>query len=112
MRSMRSSDMSSGFGRSISAPISSAICVFFGLVDLDLGLVDSIIRSRRIIGRLGFVGDLAQRHDRVLVVVAVDGQRAAGGDFARTMGGQHHQVEPVRNLVNAIFDRHAGHGHL
>jgi hypothetical protein len=28
------------------------------------------------------------------------------------MGGKHHQLEPVRNLVNAIFDRHAGHGTL
>jgi uncharacterized LabA/DUF88 family protein len=31
-------------------------------------------------------------------------------DLARPVGGQHHQFEPVRNLVNAIFDRHAGHG--
>jgi len=26
--------------------------------------------------------------------------------------GQDHQFEPVRNFVNAIFDRHAGHATL
>ncbi len=29
--------------------------------------------------------------------------------FARAVGGKHHQIEPVRDLVNAIFNRHAGH---
>ena len=33
-------------------------------------------------------------------------------NLARTMGGQHHQFEPVRYLVYAVFNRHAGHRRL
>jgi hypothetical protein len=58
---------------------------------------------------LGLVGDFTQRHDGVFVVVTVNGDRATGGNLARTMGGKHHQFEPVWNLVYAIFNRYAGH---
>ena len=33
----------------------------------------------------------------------------AGRNLTRAMGGKHHQVEAVRNLVDAILDGHAGH---
>jgi hypothetical protein len=58
------------------------------------------------------LGDLAQGHDRVLVVVAVDHQRTARGDQARAVRGQQHQREAVRDLFDAIFDGDAGHGVL
>ena len=48
-------------------------------------------------------------NQRVAKIVAVDADRRAGGDFTRAVGGEHHQIEPVRNLVNAVFNRHAGH---
>lgn len=44
--------------------------VLFGFVDLDLGLGGFDHPFAQVIDGLGFVGDLAQRHDRVLVVVA------------------------------------------
>jgi hypothetical protein len=28
------------------------------------------------------------------------------------MSGQHNQFEPVRDFINAIFNRHAGHERL
>ena len=58
---------------------------------------------------LGLVGDLAQGDDGVLVVVAVHGQRRARGDLAGAVGGKHHQVKAVRNLVDAVLDGHACH---
>ena len=64
-----------------------------------------------IIGLLGFFGNLAQGHNRVLVVVAGHGDRRPGGDFARTMRGKHHQLEPVGHLINAIFYCDTGHQH-
>ena len=66
----------------------------------------------QIVGLLRFLGDFAQRNNRVLVIVAVNRQRRASGDFAGTVRGKHNQFEPVRNLVNAIFDRNAGHEKL
>ena len=86
--------------------------VFFRLVYLDLGLVrlDHPLAQRT--GKLGFFCNLAQSNNGVFVVVAVHSGDRAGLNFARPMGGQHHQFKPVGNLVNAIFDRHAGHGML
>ena len=104
--------MSSSSGLSLFGPHQQRHGVFFGLVDLDLGLVAFDQALAQIVGALGFFRDLAQRHDGVLVVVAVHGDRGTGGNFARTVGGKHHQFEPVRNLVNAIFNGHAGHGTL
>jgi hypothetical protein len=31
-------------------------------------------------------------------------------EISRARCGEHHQLEPVRDLVDAIFNRHAGHG--
>jgi hypothetical protein len=62
-----------------------------------------------VVGRNGQVGDLAQRHDRVLVVVALDGNRRAGRYHARPVTRQQHEVKPVFNLVDTVFNGNAGH---
>src|SRR5688572_2642456 len=73
------------------------------LVDPDLlqvrdhGLVE-------LAGLYRFLGDLAQRDDRVLVAVAVDGEVGAARNLARALRSEQNQVEPVRDLVDAIFD--------
>src|SRR5687767_2945975 len=54
-------------------------------------------------------GDLAQGDDRVLVAVAVDRQVGTPRDLAGALRCHQHQVEPVGNLVDTIFDRHARH---
>ena len=95
-----------GFG---TGPHEQGHRVLFGLVDLDLGLMALDHALPQGVGLLGFLGNLAQGHDGVLVVVAIHGQLATGGNFTRPMSGEHHQFEPVRNLVNAVFNRHTGH---
>ena len=55
------------------------------------------------------LGDLAQRHDRILVAVAIDGEVGPTRNLARALRGGQHQVEPVGNLVDTIFDGHARH---
>ena len=57
----------------------------------------------------GVFRDLAKRHDRVLVVVAIDGQRGAVGDRAGAVAGQQDQTKTVRHLLDAVFDSDAGH---
>ena len=81
-----------------------------GLVDLDVFLhgVDEVFLQ--VLGRDGCLGDLAQGHDRVLVVVAVDGQRRPGRDDAGAVGGEQNELEAIFDLVDAIFDGHASHG--
>src|ERR1700685_245374 len=78
-------------------------------VDFDVFLqrVDEFLLE--VLGRNRLIGDLAQRHHRVLVVVAVDGDLGAGRDHARAVAGEQDQIEPVFDLVDAIFDGHAGH---
>mmetsp|Transcript_28501 Transcript_28501/g.53459 ORF Transcript_28501/g.53459 Transcript_28501/m.53459 type:complete len:246 (+) Transcript_28501:4189-4926(+) len=100
------------FGLVLLGPHEERHCVLFGLVDLDLGLVRFDQTLAQFVGALCLVGDLTQGHDRVLVVVAVHGDRRTGRDFACPMCGQHHQFETVWNLVNAVFNSHAGHGML
>ena len=36
-------------------------------------------------------------------------QRRAGGDLARPLRGEQHQLEPVRDLDHTIFDGNARH---
>jgi hypothetical protein len=60
----------------------------------------------------GLVRDLAESHDGVLVAVAVDGQRRARGDQAGPVAGQQHELKPVVDLVDAVFDGHTSHGRL
>ncbi len=55
------------------------------------------------------VSNLAQRNDRVLVVVAVDRQRGAGGDFPRPLGGEQHELKSVRHFDNTIFNGDTRH---
>ena len=55
------------------------------------------------------VGDFAQSHDRVLVVVAIDGNGRAGRNHPRPVARQKHEIEPILNLIYAIFDGDTGH---
>ena len=61
------------------------------------------------IERNRLVGNLAQRNDGVLVVVAVDRQRGARGDFTRTLGGEQHELKSVRDFDDTIFVGNARH---
>src|SRR5690606_21693794 len=51
----------------------------------------------------------AQRHDRILVVVARHCDRCALADLAGAMAGKEHQFEAVLDLVDAVLNGHAGH---
>ena len=82
------------------------------LVDLDMLLHAADQRILQMVERDRLVGDLAQRDDRVLVVVAVERQRRAGGDLARPLRGEQHQLEPVRHLDHTIFDGNTRHSQL
>ena len=53
--------------------------------------------------------DLAQRDDRVLVVVAIDRQLLAAADVAGALRGQQDELEAVGDLLDAIFDGDARH---
>ena len=58
--------------------------------------------------------DNTQQQDTTFEAAVASSTNDVGGEVltladARTMGGEHHELEPVRHLVNAIFDRHAGH---
>ena len=86
--------------------------VLFGLVDLDLRLVGFDHPLAQIVRLLRLLGDLAQGNHGILVVVTRHRDLRTGRDLTRTMGGEHHQIETVRNLVNAIFHGHAGHRSL
>jgi hypothetical protein len=79
------------------------------LVDLDMLLHAADQRILQPVDLHGVVGDLAQRDDRVLVVVAVERQRRAGGDLARPLRRDQYQLEPVRHLDHAIFDSDSRH---
>ena len=81
----------------------------FRLVDLDIFLqgVDEFLL--KVLGRNGFFSDFPQRHDRVFIVVALDRDLRARRDHARAVGGQKDEVEPVLDLVDAIFNGNSGH---
>ena len=55
------------------------------------------------------VGNFTQSHNRILVIVAVDGQFLAAAQVARPLGGEQHEFEPVGNLLDTIFDGYARH---
>src|SRR5688572_22055692 len=55
------------------------------------------------------LGNLAQSDNRILVAVAVDGQLGAAGNLPGALGRKKHQIEPVGDLVDAIFDGYARH---
>ena len=83
--------------------------IFFRLVHFNVFLEAADKTFLKIIefNRLG--GDFAERHHRVLVVVALNGQGGAGGNIPRPMGCQHDQFEAVGNLENTIFNCNACH---
>ena len=58
------------------------------------------------------LGDLAQRHDGVLVAIAVERDLGASRDVARPLRGKHHELEAIGDLHDAVFDGYAGHGDL
>jgi DNA-binding HxlR family transcriptional regulator len=60
----------------------------------------------------GLVRDLAQRDDRVLVTIAIDGQFRTARDLPSALRSEQHQIEPVGNLVDTIFDGYARHKSL
>ena len=70
------------------------------------------IASSSSLGLDRLVGDLAQRDDRVLVAVAIDGEVGAARNLARALGREQDQIEPVRDLVDTIFNRNARHSSL
>ncbi|CDX41568.1 conserved hypothetical protein [Mesorhizobium sp. SOD10] len=80
------------------------------LVDLDMLLqrVDQVFLE--VVGRQRLFGDLAQRDDRVLVIVARNGDLRALADLAGAMAGEQHEFKTVVDLVDAIFNGYAGHG--
>jgi len=55
------------------------------------------------------IGYLAQRDDRVLVVVPIQRQRSAGGNFASALRGEQHELEAVRDFEDTVFDGNACH---
>jgi len=56
------------------------------------------------------ISDLAQGHDRILVVVSIQRQRRAGADVARPLRRNQNEFEPIGHPHYAIFDRHTRHG--
>ena len=84
-------------------------CAGLGLVDLGalLDVVDQpfleVVRGDR---RLR---DLTQGDHGVLVVVGLDRLRLAIGERPRPVGSEQHELEAVRNLVDAILDGYTRH---
>lgn len=66
-------------------------------------------RLRQFSRRHGLFSDLAQGDDRVFIAVTVQRQFGTAGNLARALSRQQHQVKPVGNLVNAIFNGDACH---
>ncbi len=63
----------------------------------------------QILGRNRLLGNLAQRNNGIFVVVAIDRELRARRDHPRPMRGQQYQVEPVVDLINAVFHGDARH---
>src|SRR3546814_20750618 len=53
------------------------------------------------------LGDLAQRDHRIFIAIAIERQIGAARDLPRTPRGEQHEIEPVGDFVDAIFDRDA-----
>src|SRR5580658_1245432 len=85
------------------------LLVLFGLIDLDVLLhaLDECILQ--VVEGDRLVGDLAEGHDGVFVVVALEGDLGAGGDVARTLRRQEHELETIRYLEDAIFNGYTSH---
>ena len=55
------------------------------------------------------LSDLAQGDYRILVAVALEREFGAARNLARALGGEQNEIEPIRDLVDAIFDGNARH---
>ena len=87
-------------------------CDCFWLVNLDLLLNGMNEPFAHIASGDGLLGDLTQRDDRGLVVVLLNGDRSTFAERARPMCRQEYEVEPIGNLVDAVFDCYARHAVL
>ena len=63
----------------------------------------------QIFRRYRLLRNLAQRDDRVLVIIALNRNRRSGCYCPCAMTCKKHQFKPVRNLVDTIFDGDACH---
>ena len=79
------------------------------LVDLDIFLQSMDQVFLQIAGGYRRFGDFAQRDNRILVVVAIDGNLRPGRDHARPVARQKDEIEAVFNFVDAIFYGDTGH---
>src|SRR6516165_4342070 len=82
---------------------------FLRLVDFDMLLHAAHHRASQMLEPDRLVGYLAQRDDRVLIVVSVQGQRCARGNFASALCREQHELETVRDLEDTVFDGNARH---
>src|SRR5262249_30164331 len=81
----------------------------FGFVNLDIFLQRMDEFLSQVLRRNRRFGDLAKRHDGVLVVVAFHSDLRARRYQPRAVARQQNEIEPVLDLVDAIFNRDAGH---
>ena len=58
------------------------------------------------------VGNLTERNDRPVVVVAVDSELRTGGNHTRPVGREENEVESILDLVDAVFHGNACHAQL
>ena len=65
-----------------------------------------------IVWRDRLLGDLAQRNDRILVAIPINGQLCTAGNRPRALSSEKNEVKPVGNLVDTIFDSNARHAWL
>jgi len=79
------------------------------LVDLDMLLHAADQRILKLFDRHRVVGDLAQRHHRVFVVVAVEREHGSRGDFTRSLRRDQNQLEAVRHPDHTILDGYPRH---
>ena len=70
------------------------------------GLDEVLLELRQLDGLLG---DLTQRDDGVLVVVAIERKFFAAAQVARALGGEQDELEAVGDALNAVFDGNARH---
>ena len=88
---------------------SAGRAVGLGFIDFDMALKRMDQVFLQIVGRKGFVGDLAKGHDRVLIIVAVDGDLGALGDETRTVSCEQNEIEPVVDFVDTVFNCDTSH---
>ena len=69
---------------------------------LDQGVLQRVERD-------GHIGDLAQRDDRVLVVVAIDRERRTRRDVRARCAASSTSSNRLGTLSDAIFDGNASH---